>query len=259
MASTSKDPLHVVRTVLVRPTHPGNVGGAARALKNMGLERLYLVSPPDPFSTEAQARAADAVDVLGRAVVCGDLDAAIADCHFVVGTSARDRRIGWPVLDPRDCATRLLEEAQRGPVALLFGQERTGLTNAELDRCHALCVIPSSPVYRSLNLVAAVQILAYEIYRAAVSPAAVAVGDPPATNEEMEHFHAHLREVLVETRFLDPDNPRLLLRRLRRLFSRARPDKNEVNILRGILTAVQTALGTRASVEREGGPTQSER
>jgi tRNA (cytidine32/uridine32-2'-O)-methyltransferase len=234
--------LRAIRTVLVRPTHPGNIGGTARALKNMGLEQFYLVDPADPSSPDAQARAADATDVLSAATVCRDLNQAIADCHFVVGTSARGRRIGWPMLDPTAGAARLLEEAQRGPVALLFGQERTGLTNAELDRCHALCFIPSSPVYPSLNLVGAVHILAYEIYRAAGSAPTAPPGDPPATEEEVENFHAHLRDVLVETDFLDPDNPRLLLRRLRRLFNRAKLDKNEVNILRGILTAVQTTI-----------------
>lgn len=234
------DVLRAIRTVLIRPTHPGNVGGVARALKNMGLARLYLVNPSRYPSAEATARAAGAEDVLAGAVVCDRLDDAIGDCHFVIGTTARSRRIDWPALDPAGCAQRLLAEAARGPVALLFGPERAGLTNAELDRCHALGFIPSNPSYASLNLVCAVQVLAYEIFRASADPPAVTgESDPLATDEEMERFHRHLEQVLAEIGFLDPVNPRLLPRRLRRLFNRAQLDKNEVNILRGILTAVQ--------------------
>lgn len=233
--------LRAIRTVLVRPTHAGNVGATARALKNMGLAQLYLVAPEDYPAPEATARAADAEDVLQQAVICPGLDQAIGDCHFVVGTSARTRYITWPMLDPRACAERLLVEAQRGTVALLFGQERTGLTNAELDRCHALVHIPSSPAYSSLNLACAVQILAYELYVAATTGerTAVATVDPPAALEEVERFYHHLERVLVEIGFLDPANPRLLMRRLRRLFGRAQPDQNDINILRGVLTEVQ--------------------
>lgn len=238
-------PLAAVRIVLLQPTHPGNVGGAARALKNMGLERLYLVAPHNYPSPEAKARAADAGDILDRAIVCKDLDEAIGACHFVVGTTARSRRIDWPVLDPSACAIRLFEEATRGPVAVLFGQERRGLTNAELDRCHALVRIPSSPAYPSLNLVCAVQILAYEIYRSSLahSPPTASPAEPPASDEEMARFYRHLEDVLRATEFLDPANPRLLLRRLHRLFNRARPDQNEINILRGILTSIERKLG----------------
>lgn len=239
-----------IRVVLVRPTHPGNIGGAARAMKNMGLERLYLVAPVDPSSDAAVARAADAADVLARARVCDELDEAIGDCHFVIGTTARPRRIEWPVLEPRACAARLLHEAAVGNVAVVFGAERAGLTNEELDRCHLVGYIPSSPAYPSLNLAGAVQILAYEIFRAAgadataietqvAAPAQGGSGEPAATSDEMAHFYRHLRQVLVQTGFIDPANPRLLMRRLRRLFNRARPDRNELNILRGILTAVQ--------------------
>lgn len=235
--------LQAIRTVLVNPTHPGNMGGAARALKNMGLDQLYLVGPSDYPSPEATARAADAADVLDRAIVCATLDQAIGACHFVVGTTARSRRIGWPTLEPSAGAQRLLEEAARGPVALLFGQERMGLTNEEIDRCHAMVHIPSSPAYPSLNLVSAVQILAYEIYRSAAgSTVSARVSEVPAREEEMDLFYRHLEEVLLRTGFLDPANPRLLLRRLRRLFNRAQPDQNEVNILRGILTSVERGL-----------------
>jgi tRNA (cytidine32/uridine32-2'-O)-methyltransferase len=237
------DLLQSIRAVLVQPTHPGNIGGAARALKNMGLTQLYLVAPADYRGADAVARAADAGDVLSRTVACRTLDDAIGDCPFVVGTTARSRRIEWPMADPRAAAARLLEEARRGPVAVLFGQERSGLTNAELDRCHLLVSIRSSPEYPSLNLVCAVQILAYEIY-CLVSPGLPAAlpSEVPATVAEMRRFYRHLEGVLAEIEFLDPTNPRLLQRRLRRLFNRAQPDRNEVNILRGILTQVQTAL-----------------
>lgn len=240
------NPASGIRVVLVHPTHPGNVGAAARALKNMGLERLCVVAPAAFPHPEATARAAGAEDVLANAVLAPDLDAALAECHYVLGTSARPRHIDWPMLDPAEAAARLVEEASRGPVALLFGQERSGLTNAELDRCHALVQIPANPAYSSLNLAAAVQILAYEVRRALGAPAAEARAlgadeSPPASASDMEHFYRHLEEVLVETGFLDPANPRFLMRRLRRLFNRARPDQNEMSILRGILTSVQRA------------------
>ena len=233
--------LDAIRVVLVSPTHPGNIGGVARAMKNMGLARLYLVAPRSHTSAEAVARAADAADVLAQAVVCDELEQAIAECHFVLGTSARTRRIEWPVLEPRASAARLVAEAGRGGVALLLGPEKTGLSNEALDRCHAVGYIPSSPAYPSLNLVGAAQIFAYEIYRASDTrpPAVNAPEEPPASAAEMEHFYRHLEQVLVRIGFLDPDNPRLLMRRLRRLFNRSAPDRNEMSILRGILSAVQ--------------------
>lgn len=232
-----------IRIVLVRPTHPGNVGASARAMKNMSLRTLYLVAPEDYPSREATDRAVGAADVLQDAVICGALDEALRDCHLVIGTSARARRIEWPALDPRDCAQRLVDGARQGPVALLFGQERTGLTNAELDRCHFVVTIPSDRQYSSLNLAAAVQILAYEIHRVAdaktdVSAAEAGAGRPVGS-DDMQRFYQHLEEVLQQIEFLDPENPRLLMRRLMRLFNRAAPDQNEMNILRGILTEIQ--------------------
>lgn len=231
-----------VRVVLVRPTHPGNIGAAARAMKTMALANLWLVAPAEFPSATASAMAAGADDVLARARVTTDLDAALVDCHTVFGSSARSRRIGWPTLDPRTAALRLMEAAHQGPVALLFGQERSGLTNSELDRCHALVQIPANPAYSSLNIASAVQLLAYELYIAAGTTPAVPDNDhPPATAEELQRFYRHLEEVLVAIRFLDPSNPRLLMRRLMRLFNRAMPDRNDINILRGILTAVEQA------------------
>lgn len=210
----------------------------------MGLEQLYLVAPTDHQGPDARARAAGAADLLARAVVCATLDEAIGDCHFIIATTARSRRIEWPTVAPDVGATRLLEEARRGPVALLFGPEQSGLTNAELDRCHLCVYIPTTSAYPSLNLVCAVQILAYEIYRlASEHPPAATTGERPATDSEMRHLYQHLEEVLTQLEFLDPGNPRLLLRRLRRLLNRAQLDQNEANILRGVLTQIQTALG----------------
>lgn len=233
--------LHNIRIVLVQPTHPGNIGAAARAMKTMTLTNLWLVAPSQFPSPVANAMAAGADDVLAQAHVTTDLDSAVAECHTVVGSSARSRRIGWPTLDPRAAAQRLVTAARQGPVALLFGQERSGLTNSELDRCQALVQIPANPAYSSLNIASAVQLLAYEIYVAAGAGAVPAAESVPATTEEMQRFYRHLEQVLVAIRFLDPANPRLLMRRLTRLFNRAAPDQNDINILRGILTAVNQA------------------
>lgn len=231
-----------IRIVLSRPTHPGNIGATARAMKNMGLRELVLVAPESYPHPDATARAADAVDVLDAARVYPTLDEAIGDCTLVIGTSARNRRIGWPTLDPRECAQRLVTGVDRGVSALLFGQERTGLTNEELDRCQYVVTIPTSSEYSSLNLAAAVQILAYEIHAANAGPSASVTDEreqPPATAEELQRFYEHLEQTLVQIGFLDPANPRLLMRRLARLFGRVELDRNEMNILRGILTSVQ--------------------
>ena len=231
-----------IRIVLLNTTHPGNIGGAARAMKNMGLENLYLVAPRDFPDDEAAARAAGADDVLKSARVCQTLDEALEGCRLVIGTSARPRTISWPMLDPRSAAERLVNEANEGDVALLFGTERTGLTNEELDRCHFLVSIPANPAFSSLNLACAVQVLAYELRLAADTASPVLSGAeeaPLATDEELQRLYRHMEEVLVQIDFLDPANPRKLMRRLMRLYNRARPDSNELNILRGILTAVQ--------------------
>jgi TrmH family RNA methyltransferase len=234
--------LEPIRIVLSRPTHPGNIGAAARAMKNMGLNHLVLVAPEKYPHPDATALAADAADLLEQARVCQTLEQAIGDCTLVIGTSARNRRIDWPALDPRACAQRLLTAAARGPVALLFGQERTGLTNDELDRCQYVVTIPTSANYASINLAGAVQILAYELFSASAS-GLERTGDareqPLATADEMQRLYEHLEQVLIETGFLDPANPRLLMRRLVRLFGRAQLDRNELNIVRGILTSVQ--------------------
>ena len=229
-----------IRIVLVGTTHPGNIGACARAMKNMGITELVLVDPLHFPHEEATARASGADDILENARVVATLGEGIADCVYAAGASARSRAIDWPALEPRECAARLLGEATRGPVAVVFGPEKSGLSNADLDLCDVLLTIPTNPGFSSLNLAMAVQVITYELCLAArdAPEEAYDTGAPPATSEELEYFYAHLEEVLKDIRFLDPDNPRTLMRRLRRLFVRARPDKNEVNILRGILTAV---------------------
>ena len=228
-----------IRVILVNTSHPGNIGAAARAMKTMGLARLFLVEPGRYPDAEATARASGADDVLANAQVCKNVDEALQGCRFVIGASARSRSIPVPLVNPAVCAERLRAESEAGEVALLFGCERSGLSNPEIDRCHYLVQIPTSTDYSSLNLAAAVQIICYEIFvaHAGESPAEGIPEHSPVAADEMELFYNHLEETLVALDFLDRSNPRMLMRRLRRLYNRARPDTNEVNILRGILTA----------------------
>ncbi len=235
-----------VRIVLVAPTHPGNIGAVARAMKTMCLSRLWLVSPQRFPGADATARAAGADNILYDAVVCDSLDEAIRDCHWVVGTSARERRIGWPVLEPGEFAAEARERAVEGNCALVFGRERAGLSNEELDRCHALVAIPSNPRFSSLNLASAVQVLAYELYRAFADAPQPGTqhgrpkdSAPLATSEEMAGMYEHMERALIHIGYLDPEAPKLLMRRLRRIFNRVHPDRSEVNILRGILSAAE--------------------
>jgi len=230
-----------VKVVLVETSHPGNIGAAARAMKNMGLSRLVLVSPENFPNEKAVFRAASAADLLPMAEVYGSLDEAIADCSLVVGTSARERRIPWPVVDPRQAAQEISKVVnQKQSVAILFGRESKGLKNEELHQCHLHLNIPTSDVYSSLNLAMAVQVVAYELRllnHDAIEPTEI-WDQPLATSEELDHLFDHLETTLTEVKFHDPDNPRQLMTRLRRLFLRARPDQMEVNILRGFLKAV---------------------
>jgi len=232
-----------VRIVLVRTSHPGNIGAVARAMKNMGLKDLALVDPKYFPHEDATARASGAEDVLDAARVFPTLAAAIGDCVYVAGASARSRTINWPSMAPRDCAARLIAEEAQGPVAAVFGPEKSGLSNEDLDHCHTLLTIPTDPAFSSLNLAMAVQVLTYEIRCARIIDEGPVYESeaPPATGEEMEYFYTHLEQVLRDIGFLDPDNPRHLMRRMRRLFIRARPDSNEANILRGILRAIDSA------------------
>jgi tRNA (cytidine32/uridine32-2'-O)-methyltransferase len=242
-----------IRVVLVNTSHPGNIGGAARAMKNMGLSRLVLVQPEEFPSGEANARASGATDILEAALVVDSLEEALAGCSLVLGTSARERRIPWPLLDPRECAQKCLEHVEPGgEVALVFGREYAGLTNEELQRCQYHVHIPSNPEFSSLNLATAVQVLVYEVRMAWLAQQ----GQPtkmeklettamldavPVTADELELFYRHLEQTLVQIDFLDPAKPRHLMARLRRLYGRAGVSKLEMNILRGILTETQKA------------------
>lgn len=243
-----------LRVVLVHTSHPGNIGAAARAMKNMGLDRLYLVEPREFPAPRALWRAAGATDVLERAMVVGSLAEAVADCGLVIGTSARERRIPWPLLDPRECGQRAWQESAQHQVALVFGREDRGLTNEELAQCGFHVHIPANPEYSSLNLAAAVQVLTYELRMAALADTgggqAQAWDVPRARAEDIELYFEHLERVLIDIGFHDPANPRQTLPRLRRLLARIRPDRMELSILRGVLTAMQNFVwrtdGTRA-------------
>lgn len=238
-----------VRIVLVGTSHPGNIGAVARAMKNMGLSELVLVDPLYFPHADATARASGAEDVLSRARVVETLADALADCTYVAGASARSRTIGWPTLLPRACAERLVAEGEGGLAAAVFGPEKSGLTNDDLDRCHTLLTIPTVPGFSSLNLAMAVQVLSYELRMAELGDGAVATRreTPLASGDDLERFYRHLEQVLTASGFLDPDNPRQLMRRLRRLFARAAPDQNEINILRGILASLERASPEHSS------------
>lgn len=231
-----------IRFVLVETSHPGNIGAVARAMKTQRLTRLELVRPKELPNAEALARASGADDLLAGAGVHKDLVEALRGCRLVVGSSARLRSLEWPLLEPRACADLLLGEARHGEVALVLGRESSGLTNEELARCQYLAHIPANPAFSSLNLAAAAQIFAYEVHRAWRENTGQPIEEEPrdlATAEALEGLHAHLAETLAGLGFSDPGQSHKLLRRLRRLFNRARPDWVELNILRGILSAAQ--------------------
>jgi len=249
--------LEQIRIVMVNTTHAGNIGAAARAMKNMGLCQLVLVDPVAELGDEAINRASRADDILDNAMVVPTLEAAIADCHWVVGTSARSRHIPWPLISPRQCASKArqlfqswdVNEATAPAVALVFGRESRGLTNEELHLCHAHVHIPTVDDFSSLNVAQAIQVLCYEMRLAAlekdentdaaVLPWGVEWDHPPATHEQLNGMIQHLEQTLVDIGFLDPNTPKQLMTRLRRLYQRAAPDRMEINMLRGMLSAVQ--------------------
>ncbi|MEM9172463.1 MAG: RNA methyltransferase [Pseudomonadota bacterium] len=229
-----------IRIVLVGTTHPGNIGAVARAMKNMALSDLALVTPKTFPSAQAVARASGANDVLDNATVHATLADAVSDCHWVVGTSARTRSIQWPQLDVREAAALAARKSLDGPIAIVFGPEKTGLHNHDMDLCESLICIPTTE-FSSLNLAMAVQVVAYELFmQQAPDKAAVTAESAPATSEEMEHLYAHIERLALASGFLDPQNPRYLMRRIRRLLMKASPDKNETNILRGLLAALES-------------------
>ncbi|SAL37921.1 RNA methyltransferase TrmH, group 1 [Caballeronia peredens] len=230
------------RFILVEPSHPGNVGAAARALKTMGFARLVLVAPRVPDvknEPEAIAMASGADDVLASAHVVDTLADALVGVHWSVALTARMREYGPPQMPPRALAERAREFVHHGDIALVFGNERTGLSNADVERCSALAHIPANPAYSSLNLAQAVQVLAYELriaFQASASPLAVVgtAAQNSASSDEIEGMYAHLEDALVALDFLDPANPKKLMSRVRRLFARAGLEREEVNIVRGI-------------------------
>jgi len=232
-----------IRFVLVRTSHPGNIGSAARAIRTMGYTRLVLVAPHKYPHADATAMAAGADDVLDSIVVVPTLVDAIADCRLVLGCTARRRGVSLPEITPREAAAQACEAAAAGEVAIVFGNERTGLENEELMRCHAAVHIPTDPGYSSLNLAQAVQVLAYELRLAQLQgqPPAVAAAkaDPAATAEQMEYFFGHLFQTLIDIDFHKGRSPVTIEQRLRKLFQHANLDQREVRILRGIFDDAQ--------------------
>ncbi|MCX7130678.1 tRNA (cytosine(32)/uridine(32)-2'-O)-methyltransferase TrmJ [Aeromonas sp.] len=233
--------LDQIRIVLVNTSHTGNMGSAARAMKTMGLTQLVLVDPQTLPDDNAMALAAGASDVLANARIVSTLDEAIADCGLVIGTSARSRTLSWPMLDPREAGKKAVVEGVKHPVALVFGRERTGLTNDELQKCHYHVAIAANPEYSSLNLAMAVQTICYEVrmhWLQDQAPEVESEADYPSA-DQLEGFYQHLEQTLLKTGFIADDHPGQVMSKLRRLFNRARPETVELNILRGILTSVQ--------------------
>jgi len=230
-------PLSRIRVVLLRPSHPGNVGAAARAMKTMGITQLRLVRPKRFPHPDARAMASGAADVLESAHACANLEEALAGTTYSVALSARERELSHSSLDARAAAQELLSAARKDEVAIVFGNETVGLTNKEIMRCSALARIPADPEYASLNLAQAVQVIAYELRMAALAPSAAPAKTAYATHEEMEKLFAHLERSLYASGYLHPRHPRKLMDRLRRLFAKARLEAVEVNILRGMLAA----------------------
>lgn len=238
-----------IRIVLVNTSHTGNIGSVARAMKTMGLSQLTLVDPVQAPDSHASALAAGATDVLANAKTVSTLAEALSDCGLSIGTSARNRTLDWPLLNPRECGAKILDESPNYPVALVFGRENSGLTNEELQQCDFHVHIPSNPDYSSLNLAMAVQTLAYEVrmqwlehQQSDNGTAATDAAPEYPSGENLERFYQHLEATLLETHFIVPQHPGQVMAKLRRLFTRARPEVNELNILRGILASVDKRI-----------------
>lgn len=240
MQAQSQNLLSNIRIVLARPSHPGNIGAAARAMKTMGLSDLWLVSPKKFPHPDAEAMASGAVDLLECATVSDTLEAALTGCVLAIGTSTRQRDLQAALLMPEEAAARALTEVQAGKVALVFGNETFGLSKEELACCQALMTIPANPEYSSLNLGSAVQVMAYVLRRTALDENFAEPELDAAGLEEVERFYAHLEQTLIRIGFLNPASPKRLMPKLRRLFSRTRLQKEEINILRGMLSAMES-------------------
>ena len=223
------------------------MGSVARAMKTMGLTNLYLVNPLVKPDSQAISLAAGASDVIGDAAIVDSLDEAIAGCSLVVGTSARSRTLPWPMLDARECGVKCVEEGAQAPVAIVFGRERVGLTNDELQKCHYHVAIPANPEYSSLNLAMAVQILAYEVRMAFLQSGRTEQPQyeesPYPLVDDLERFYQHLEQMMVNSGFIRQGNPGQVMSKLRRLYTRARPERDELNILRGMLSSFEKKRG----------------
>ena len=240
--------LDMIKIVLVNTSHTGNIGSVARAMKTMGLSELVLVDPVHAPDSHASALAAGATDILGKAQTVSTLAEAIADCSLTIATSARSRTLSWPMLNPRECAQKVVKEGHQHKVALVFGRENSGLSNEELQQCQFHVHIPANPDYSSLNLAMAVQTLSYEIRMTFLESQSQADEQPPAEIDEevldypnsaqLDGFYQHLEQALMHTGFIIDSHPGQVMPKLRRLFNRARPESHELNILRGVLTSV---------------------
>lgn len=233
-----------VKVVLVGTTHPGNIGSVARAMKTMGLVDLVLVDPQTEINDKSAALASGARDVLANARIVDTLEEAVSKCGLVVGSSARSRTLPWPMLDPRECGIKMMQEVTNHPVAIVFGRENSGLSNEELQLCHYHVCIPANPEYSSLNLAMAVQTICYEIRMAALTKVEPITEQYPNV-EKLEAYYSHLEQTLLDVDFIIKAHPGQVMTKLRRLFNRARPEEVELNILRGILTATQRAIGSK--------------
>lgn len=261
-----------IRIVMINTSDSGNIGAAARAMKTMGFSQLYLVEPKEYPSGKATARASGAADVLHHAKVTQTMEEALEGCQLVVGTSARMRSIPWPVMTPRQFAGMVANERDDSQVAIVFGREDSGLSNEELRRCHYHVSIPGNPEYCVLNVAAAVQLICYdlrmELVESQTEDAATEKPEmilsrtewdaPLVSAEDMERFFQHLEETLLDIRFYDPNNPRQILTRIRRLFSRTRLDQLEMNLMRGVLARVQQVTKGADSQESADSPAETE-
>ncbi|WP_127470280.1 RNA methyltransferase [Thiomicrorhabdus aquaedulcis] len=262
-----------IRIVLIETSHPGNIGAVARAMKNMGLSQLVLVNPKEFPSQVASARASSASDLLDQATVVESLDDALVGTTLVVGASARLRKVAWPQLSVRETASLTLQTTLNSEVALVFGREDSGLSNAEMDKCHYLAHIPTNPHYSSLNLSAAVQIFAYECLMASPIKAGDNVNAEVlsknvvaqtrqgyvhdlASSDQLEGFYTHLHQALQDIKFLDPQKNARFMRRMRRIFNRTQLDIKEVDILRGILTAAQRQANPQTHAQALSSPAE---
>lgn len=247
-----------IRIVLINTFHPGNIGAAARALKNMGLHNLYLVDPIDYPHEEATSRAAGAQDVLENATVVSTLDEAIADCQLVIGTSARNRTFDLPLLDVKEAAQKILPESEKGNIAILFGRESKGLLNEELSLCNFHLFIPTNPEYPVLNISQAIQLVCYEIWLNSQQGEKLVSAANYPEQKEMSYFYQHLEQVLRKTHFLIPQHEGRAMQKLQRYLNRSRPEKEELGMLRGVLRSIEKRIDDLEAEQPNQRPAQQD-